>query len=404
MKKLFSHFAIVLALVGVFASPAQAIENTNSATTVVGFASEPAFSLSYIETYRAIASELNVPLGYAVSQYWPQEEFSRIATQIEASDGHGWVSAEFVPGGEVADGIITLTHVPTEAQKAIAAHSSLTVTFLVSHGPSALVLDRATARFAAVLEGKFPGKFYSLSTNYGEGKVGIELEGFNSNEIKTVEVIAKQFLGVLHIDVDLASIEGGSQELESRQVGTVTGGKSLSGSLGGCTAAFVVSDSVNWGISTADHCFGAVYYDGFFAGQERRSELAEGDVSWFVLDGATASDVTSTFQSNWGVYTTVQSVVNPVLNQYICKFGLTSGRSCGTVFSLSTTGNGYQKLIALSTFISQAGDSGAPFFSGTTAVGILSGYTTISGQKRTQLTRISAVNLLNAHIVTPTTP
>ena len=158
-----------------------------------------------------------------------------------------------------------------------------------------------------------------------------------------------------------------------------------------CTSGFTIyygSQTTNRGVATAGHCGNTSYYNGnllTYQGDEVRG-LSDDEQS-FKLAGAT--------YRNWvqdGLYdptTPYYRVITAKLyrlyqyvGDFVCKYGKTTGYGCGYIVtkSLATScepnprptyvkvdsdpnGTGFD--------LSEPGDSGGPFFSGATALGIM---------------------------------
>src|SRR3954466_11368780 len=84
------------------------------------------------------------------------------------------------------------------------------------------------------------------------------------------------------------------------------------------------------------------------------------------------------FHYNWSVTRDVAAIANPVSGQTLCKFGQTFGAGCADVQDLSacatvTSAEGTYTaclLVRTDNDISDPGDSGGPWYWGTTAYGI----------------------------------
>lgn len=157
-----------------------------------------------------------------------------------------------------------------------------------------------------------------------------------------------------------------------------------------CTGGFVVSDGINFGLSTAGHCsnVNTYYYkdqNGYLSsigshlfplrGEWTGNNL---DVQWSTTSSTIAKDVLwiSSFFNGTSVVD-VKGVQNEYPGLYVCKYGRTTSYSCGYVDQyLHVTSYGYlSRINANGTYPVQTlgGDSGGPVFSGRIAVGIMHG-------------------------------
>lgn len=170
---------------------------------------------------------------------------------------------------------------------------------------------------------------------------------------------------------------------------------------GGCTAAFTVRSGSAYGISTAAHCAAVSTYDGVSlrASSSRATVPADGDARWTPTVSATASDAFR-YRFSPTAYRNVSSAANPVVGQSICAFGIQTGYQCDSVMRVNACANGLCGVAWTYSEWSVPGDSGGPYFSGTIAHGIHSGETLYNGSYRNVFTRIGAVNLLSAVVIT----
>lgn len=179
-------------------------------------------------------------------------------------------------------------------------------------------------------------------------------------------------------------------------------------SLGGrgwadCTAGFSVRRGTVYGMSTAHHCTSigltTPYQGTSMAAPAAPVSLAKssGDVMW----RRTVSLVTEPrFQAVTNGYRLVSATANPAVGTAICKFGVATGQTCGTVANTSVCSSGYCGLSRVGSHISQPGDSGGPWFFGNTAMGIHHGSVQAGAGLASGFTRIGALNLLNTVVLT----
>lgn len=161
-----------------------------------------------------------------------------------------------------------------------------------------------------------------------------------------------------------------------------------------CTTGFVTQNSSGVrGITTADHCvINPVTYDGALINQgfvdlgTPEARLPSQDIKWFALPAAQVaassnriiSDLTA---SGAPIFTTITGISGAYKAQYVCKYGSTTGKTCGKVVEVNysyTDSEGTQ--ITNSVLItkdgtpnggtlSDSGDSGGPYFVNGKAIG-----------------------------------
>lgn len=152
-----------------------------------------------------------------------------------------------------------------------------------------------------------------------------------------------------------------------------------------CTSGFSVEDIIGQrGVTTAGHCPDSLMYNGIPLIYQNGHYISSYDIEYFTTPGFT---VTNQFQvSTTGETRRVaatKSRDNQVVGGYVCKYGITSGYTCGYIssknFSPPDIPNrtatfirvnntaGFNKLVS-------PGDSGGPWFLSTTAYGTTSSY------------------------------
>ncbi|MFD4957878.1 S1 family peptidase [Microbacterium sp. NPDC058389] len=158
------------------------------------------------------------------------------------------------------------------------------------------------------------------------------------------------------------------------------------GAMTGCTSGFSVKQlpAISNGIITADHCGNSQTFAGialtYRAGSSTR------DVQWHSTSSYAAPEI------HWGlngVYT-VSGSANPVTGQTLCHEGMTSGFDCDTTYLANQCRGSYCGMMTMNNRECQPGDSGGPWFSGSTAYGVHSGYVTIWGLNRDMFTPINS--------------
>ncbi len=151
-----------------------------------------------------------------------------------------------------------------------------------------------------------------------------------------------------------------------------------------CTFAFTVRQGSTWGVLTAGHCSNDLDYRDPVTGRTRNATLEEeyigyyGDYAWYSISG-TASDRFHISRTSSLQVTSVKAWQSIAIGDYYCHYGQRSNKTrCGTVHGTSLCFQGdtstcNQVRISGATPVAQGGDSGGPWYSGSTAVGIYKG-------------------------------
>lgn len=163
----------------------------------------------------------------------------------------------------------------------------------------------------------------------------------------------------------------------SKTEANIYGGLNVKGSNGPCTSGFSVTDGAGTdGITTAHHCGdGYLRYNGDDLNIEGGSEGGSIDLMWgsspdytpinWIKDGYGGRSITGTKHRN-----------NQAIGSTVCKYGRTTGRTCGELISKHfDPGTGYNATWMRvhnpdEDDLSAGGDSGAPWFVGNKAYGI----------------------------------
>ncbi len=146
----------------------------------------------------------------------------------------------------------------------------------------------------------------------------------------------------------------------AKEVAYIYGGLAIDG----CTSGFSVkSFGGTEGITTAGHCSDTQVYNGFTLPYVSGTAGGTYDIQW-----NTAPDFTPT-NAIW-IGSTTRAILSvaykssQAVGSYVCKYGKTSGYSCGEIFDNNWEGAN----IRVHTSVSP-GDSGGPFFYVNTAYG-----------------------------------
>lgn len=151
-----------------------------------------------------------------------------------------------------------------------------------------------------------------------------------------------------------------------------------------CTAGFTVRNNGDdeLGILTAGHCGSSQSYEGTDLPFRADDESGSQDVQWHST--CDIFDTSNEFRSGIGVrdVTATRSRSNQAIGAMVCKYGMTTGRTCGDIYSksfapsyINNANDTFIHVSATSQYpdLSDAGDSGSPWFVEQTAYGIHSG-------------------------------
>ncbi|MBI5838635.1 MAG: S-layer homology domain-containing protein, partial [Chloroflexi bacterium] len=151
-----------------------------------------------------------------------------------------------------------------------------------------------------------------------------------------------------------------------------------------CNTAFSVQDIyevLGRGVTTAGHCSEnySLSYNGIGLPAQTWLKSGSYDVGFHTTPGFTVTNQFKAGNTDIRRVTAIKPRDNQAVGAYVCKYGVTTGYTCGHISSKTVYGNVNPPLAA--TFIrvdntggyndlSSGGDSGGPWFLGTTAYGI----------------------------------
>ncbi len=139
-----------------------------------------------------------------------------------------------------------------------------------------------------------------------------------------------------------------------------------------CTLGFSVQNgSGTHGVTTAGHCGNSQSYSGYSLSFQAEAEYGSYDIQWHTRSGDTFDPIIKV-GSGTRVITGTRTVSNQASGQWVCKQGITTGYTCGTISNTTYCWSGACTWVYVSggsTNLSEPGDSGGPWFSGYTAYG-----------------------------------
>jgi streptogrisin C len=166
-----------------------------------------------------------------------------------------------------------------------------------------------------------------------------------------------------------------------------------------CTAGFTVRNARTGatGLITASHCPDNLNYESrqilTFEGHGDSGQL---DEQWFSSSESVHNEFISQKAGSTLIRRKATAVAAPFVGMYVCKYGTITAYGCSQVINGPTTtvnANGvtYANLWQVDGYITDAGDSGGPWFYGNTAYGIHYGDIPRGGASRSAFTSITAI-------------
>ena len=150
------------------------------------------------------------------------------------------------------------------------------------------------------------------------------------------------------------------------------GGEVLLGTELFCTSGFGTKTSSGVrGIATAGHCPNSLTDDGHTLSFRGEHQGSYGDFQWHTGPDAEGDDFYRGNSSNTEAdMQDISGVDDPFHGQVLCRNGAANHQQCDDVRKLNVCHSFYCNLVQMDTDTSEGGDSGGPYFSGTTAYGI----------------------------------
>ncbi|MEV0202590.1 S1 family peptidase [Nonomuraea sp. NPDC050691] len=161
-----------------------------------------------------------------------------------------------------------------------------------------------------------------------------------------------------------------------------------------CTTGFTVKKGSTTGISTAAHCGddSKLRYhnhdtnDYTIVTRKSRHEGGHGDMAWYSRGGYTAA---KTFYYNKGKTRYVDETRWAVQGVRLSNYGRTSGyKSSAKIYRINVCVDRVCDMVAMDKMNTKGGDSGGPWFNGTSAYGIHMGWAKIGGKKRSMYSEV----------------
>lgn len=122
---------------------------------------------------------------------------------------------------------------------------------------------------------------------------------------------------------------------------------------------------------TAGHCQNTLSYNGQNLPFVSESWGGSYDVQWHNTPGFTVRNWA--WDGSWNrIINGQRHRDNQFIGDFVCKYGKTTGGGCGTITSKTFNGT-YIRVHSNTVDLAEPGDSGGPWFSGSTAFGIMTG-------------------------------
>ncbi|NUW39019.1 hypothetical protein [Nonomuraea rhodomycinica] len=188
----------------------------------------------------------------------------------------------------------------------------------------------------------------------------------------------------IKVDIEVAD------QVESQPQAYLRGGGLLNttGAETVCTTGFTVKKGSTTGISTASHCSddSKLRYHNHDTNEytivtrKGRHSGGHGDVAWYSRGSYTAA---KTFYYNKGKTRYVDETRWAVQGVRLSNYGRTSGyKSSAKIYRINLCVDRECDLVAMDKMVTKGGDSGGPWFNGTSAYGIHKGWVKLGGKKR----------------------
>jgi len=344
-------------------------------------AADPAADISDLQF---IANERGITLEEATARVGWQDDFALLATEIEDAYPKSFAGAEITSELPAIGTIRFKGDVPPEIRD-LSLTNDPDVKVVVEGGAplASFEIDEAIiAAHHAIHDTGLVGDTVT-TFDFKTERVHVEASpGPNLSDVPTDDV-ERMVLGSIPAEIrnslDLVVDERVRTTDDARRGG---GRLEEQGSTGlQCTSGFNVKAAVTSGVATAGHCPNSLTHENTNGDPEFTLNLVGqntgdwGDFQWHTSSETEPAE----FYRSPGVYDIVTARANPVLDETICRFGQTTGRECDTVadLSLCVTVDGVEacRLVRMDHDEASGGDSGGPWYDGSTAYGFHKGST-----------------------------
>lgn len=358
--------------------------------------SEFAVSKAEREDLKIIAQTEGISPKEAEKRYGWQVAFGSIVELMRTSFPDSFAEARMNQDGMIG-GLIRFDGPIPEGASELVTGLPVDVTLKGDAAHSELDVQSAVEAAHFAVRGEAEGR--SVSTEYDESSQAINSTVYLSGAESPTQGrrLASIIEGALAASAqsqfraeDTADIPVTVTTVFDKEVGdeVIRGGALLGGSSSSsfaCTSGWPVErvNSTQKGLVTAEHCPDSMSYSGRFVLTWRsRIPLNGGDVQYM----SSSETVGNQFYYGVGNYRTVTGRGTPSQDQYLCVFGRTTGNSCDNVRDIFTCRDNYCNLVSMDTHPTDNGDSGGPWYYGSTAYGVHSGVHFSFPRNRSQFT------------------
>lgn len=364
-----------------------------------------------LEDLTTIATSEGLPLDEAVARYGWQQAFSAAVERVSAAYPHRFAGSAMTTDGalDAVGGELRFTGaVPRDLGEVVGAVPAA-ISVFGGQLRSREGIERAVERAHHAAVGAAAGDSVSSEFDEATDEVVVTVYSSDATSLQDAEGDRQRVGAAATLALASDPVVEDPTMTSSRRPGlrvelsepyavgndTIRGGALLGGSSSSsfaCTSGWPVNrlNSTQKGLVTADHCPDNMSYSGRSV-LTWRSKIPDngGDVQYM----SSTETVGSAFYYAVGEYRTITGRGNPSTDQTLCKFGRTSGNSCDTVRDTFTCRDNYCNLVSMDNREAAPGDSGGPWYYGSTAYGIHSGYHFSFPSSRDQFTPL--YNVLN---------
>jgi hypothetical protein len=327
----------------------------------------------------AVAERFGVTSAQAAALLREQDAFGSFTGTLRATDADAFAGAWIEPPPNYSLNVSFVGSVP-QAAKALASAAGLNVIWHDGALSSEKSLATYSRKVSDLIHAALPASPYSVTYEGETGKVTVTL-----NAVDAASPLLKWLFAASDVVVKIGAF--GAPVIQD-QLDTRGGAKLLtSASVFICTSGFSVSAGASpTGLVTAGHCQdsppAAKYQDpgGATTGLTFQSRQigANGDVGWYKTASAEVPEFwsSSSQRRQVGAVRAGGDINN---GDVYCFYGRAGGARCDTVWNRDWSGFGLSRLVVMSQGGTQGGDSGGPWYTGTTAVGIHLGLVDFGG-------------------------
>ncbi len=372
-------------------------ETTKMTQVVAAKISRIPVSLAEREDLAIIAESEGISRSEATARYGWQVAFGAVAEQMRSAFPDSFAEARMNQGGTIG-GLIRFTGpIPPTAAGLV---SGLPVAVTLEGDAKYSQQDVEQAVESAHFAVRSQASLRSVSTEYDEEAQAVVATVYLAPSESPAEgpelaanieeSLAASTKAAESLVDDTADIPVNVTAVYDKEVGdeVIRGGALLGGSSSSsfaCTSGWPVEkvNSTQKGLVTAEHCPNSMSYSGRSVLTWRsRIDLNGGDVQYM----SSSESVGNEFYYGVGNYRTVTGRGTPTQDQRLCVFGRATGNSCDNVRDTFTCRDNYCNLVSMDTHPTDNGDSGGPWYYGSTAYGVHSGVHFAFPRNRSQFT------------------